>query len=192
MLFECTILRQARTCERSVERRFDYCPRCGAAVQHDRVPRVFECAGCNYRYYHNVAGAVAAIIVHEHDLLTITRAADPGAGTLDLPGGFIDPGESAEMALRRELAEEIDWSGITEDIRYRGSWPNTYPYRDVLYYTIDLFYFIDCAQRPAVTAGDDAAALAWLPLDQIEPEQFFMASVRAVLAELLAEAGLPH
>ena len=39
-------------------------------------------------------------------LLTVRRARDPEKGTLDLPGGFVDPEETVDDAVRRELREE--------------------------------------------------------------------------------------
>ena len=42
------------------------------------------------------------------ELLVVTRNRDPAKGTWDLPGGFLDPGETYEQGLRRELREELN------------------------------------------------------------------------------------
>ena len=49
----------------------------------------------------------------EVELLLLRRAVEPGRGAWDLPAGYLDPGESFEMAARREAREE---SGIEVDL----------------------------------------------------------------------------
>lgn len=51
---------------------------------------------------------VYAIVQGQDKILTITQVGGPYAGKYDLPGGKIEPGETVEEALRRELAEEVD------------------------------------------------------------------------------------
>jgi ADP-ribose pyrophosphatase YjhB (NUDIX family) len=42
----------------------------------------------------------------EPEILLLKRAVEPGLGAWDLPAGYLDPGESFEMAARRETLEE--------------------------------------------------------------------------------------
>ena len=42
----------------------------------------------------------------EPSILLLRRAVEPGLGDWDLPAGYLDPGESFEMAARRETREE--------------------------------------------------------------------------------------
>ena len=53
----------------------------------------------------------------EPSVLLLKRAVDPGFGEWDLPAGYLDPGESFEMAARREAHEEsgieIELVGLT-------------------------------------------------------------------------------
>ncbi len=70
--------------------------------------KLWHCESCDFEFYLNVAAAVAALITDEEGrLLVVVRAEEPRKGMWDLPGGFADPGESAEEALGRELAEEL-------------------------------------------------------------------------------------
>ena len=82
-----------------------------------------HCRQCDFSMYINPSAAVAAFILNENDELLVTvRAKDPAKGTCDLPGGFVDDDESAELALIRELHEEL---GITVGkAEYLFSLPN--------------------------------------------------------------------
>ncbi|MGW0548640.1 (deoxy)nucleoside triphosphate pyrophosphohydrolase [Streptomyces altiplanensis] len=66
---------------------------------------------------------VGAAVFHEGRLLAARRSAPPElAGGWELPGGKVEPGESPEQALVRELREEL---GVEADVRERipGEWP---------------------------------------------------------------------
>lgn len=118
---------------------FRYCPNCGAKgpKAHSKDKHI-TCGKCGFVYYHNVASAVAAIIEYGSKVLVITRANEPKAGMLDLPGGFADYGESIEETLTREIREEL---GIKiKNPRYLISAPNIYVYKGVTYTTTDLFF----------------------------------------------------
>src|SRR5690606_8958188 len=122
------------------------------------------CPACGFHYYHNVAAAVAAVIVHDGCVLVTRRAREPAAGLLDLPGGFVDPGEAAEHALHRELAEELGWNARDCVPRYLGTRPNTYLYAGVRYATCDLFYRYDPPTRPHLVGNAEIAAWSWARL----------------------------
>ena len=71
--------------------------------------------------------SAAALIDRDGRVLMTTRPADRDyAGMWEFPGGKVDPGESPEEALRRELKEELDVEssidGIFEVVHYRYEW----------------------------------------------------------------------
>ena len=71
---------------------------------------------------------VGAALLHEGRLLAARRSAPPElAGRWELPGGKLEPGESPEQALVRELREEL---GIEAEPleRVPGEWPLKPPY----------------------------------------------------------------
>jgi len=118
---------------------FNYCPACGSGDISFGDMKKIGCRNCSFTYYHNVAAAVAVILQYDKKIVLIERAKDPGKGKLDLPGGFVDPKESAEEAVKREIREELKI-----DIRepgYLGSYPNIYKYEGVIYHTCDLFFY---------------------------------------------------
>lgn len=128
----------------------------------------------------NAAAAVAAIIEHEGSMLATVRAIEPSAGMLDLPGGFVDHGETAEEALRRELTEELGLVDITPV--YFGTFPNTYEYRSVTYHTLDLFFTVRLSSLPNLAPNDDVAAIKWIERPDLNLRDFAFSSMKVALS----------
>ena len=83
------------------------CPHCAAPEEQPLV-----CDRCGWRWYANPKPAAAVLLERTADgaaepsILLLRRAVDPGRGGWDLPAGYLDPGESFEIAARRETLEE--------------------------------------------------------------------------------------
>ena len=120
--------------------KLNYCPQCGTSNLQWENNRKWLCSHCNFVLYHNVAGAVAVLLTHKDEILFTRRNQEPKKGLLDLPGGFVDPEESAEETCRRELKEELQIDLNLSNLQYKASLPNTYLYKDILYNTLDLFF----------------------------------------------------
>ena len=113
----------------------------------------------------NPSSACVAVIVKDGALLAVRRKYPPAEGTLDLPGGFADIGETAEESVSRELLEE---TGLrAESIHYLFSLPNLYHYSGIDIPTQDLFFACTVADTAALSAHDDASECLWIPLDQV-------------------------
>lgn len=164
------------------------CPRCGKEAFGSPNGRRHACDACGFVYFHNPAAAVCALLRCERDLALVVRGKDPARGKLDLPGGFVDPDEDLEHALRRELQEELALE-ITAP-QYRFSVPNTYRYRDVDYWTVDVMFEIWLPMRVTPTPdGVEVTALHWVPISDIDEEMLAFHSVKTAIARLKAESG---
>lgn len=164
---------------------FHFCPRCGqplsAPVRQDRV----QCESCRFCYYLNPTVSAAAIILDpEGRALFLRRSREPARGKLALPGGFIDFGETAETALRREIKEE---AGIEVDaIQFLCSQTNDYHYKEVTYPVVDLF-FVAKAKSTQAAALDGVESVCWLAPSQVNLDDLAFPSLRAALHVFLTK-----
>jgi ADP-ribose pyrophosphatase YjhB (NUDIX family) len=136
--------------------------------------------------YLNIAAAVGVIMECRGKLLFGVRRHEPGRGMLDLAGGFVDAGESAEEAARREVREEL---GIElPEMRYLFSFPNRYPFRGMVYDTLDMIFLVQWEHPPCVKAGDDLAEVVWVERGAVEFERIAFDSLRRAVHRYLDES----
>lgn len=155
-----------------------YCPHCGSGRFEARSAKEFLCGACGFNFFANSAAAVLALVRDRRGRLLLTRRArDPWAGALDLPGGFVDPGESAEDALRREMAEEL---GVrVTSMKYFCSEPNEYIFSNYKVHTTDLAFVCELDTMPT-TASDDVSEALWMPPGDIDTSQIPLKSIRRI------------
>ena len=162
---------------------FQHCPRCGVKQPAPPTGNVFGCAACGFRYFFNAAAAVAAFVRRgDGRWLFIRRAKDPGRGKLVPPGGFIDLGETAEAAVRREIREEVGVELAT--VGFLCSHPNAYHYQEVTYPTLDLFFVATIADGVEPRALDEVTSVGWFGMAEVGPEELAFPSMQAAWRKL--------
>ncbi len=155
---------------------FRFCPRCGRRNAASREQAFFHCRGCGFCLYFNTATAVACFLMRDDGrLLFIRRANNPRKGKLSVPGGFVDSGESAEQALRREMFEEVNIR--ISGMEYLCSFPNMYNYRGITYSTVDIFFTARLSSGKA-SAMDEVASISWMKPCQVKTVHLAFPSVR--------------
>lgn len=162
-----------------------HCPKCGLLSFEFDGQKVYRCNHCHYEFFFNAATAVGALIINEDKLLTAVRANNPSQGLLDLPGGFVDPDESLEEALKRELQEELSITPVT--LHYFSSGSNRYLYNNVEYTTCDAFFICEVDHYDGMQANDDISEYRWIPLKEINLQEFAFYSVQRVIEKLIKE-----
>lgn len=134
-----------------------YCPKCGSEKFAPSGERSLKCGNCGFHYFVNSAAAVAALITDdEGKLMLVTRGVEPDYGKLDLPGGFVDPMETAEEAVTRELSEELGLK--VTSLGYLFSAPNEYIFSEFKVFTLDLAFKVRVESVENLKAMDDILA----------------------------------
>ena len=154
---------------------FRFCPVCGSEAFAENDARSKRCAHCGFTYYHNAAASTVALIENSRgELLVVRRALPPAQGTLDLPGGFVDPGETLADGCRREVREETGLEVTSLELLF--SLPNRYEYSGFVVDTTDCFFRCQVA---------DAASFRWIPWKKLRPADFGLHSIRQGIERLL-------
>jgi ADP-ribose pyrophosphatase YjhB (NUDIX family) len=160
---------------------FQFCPRCGHPGSGNQPKDAFTCRQCEFFYYFNPASAAAAFLVRpDGTVLFVRRANEPARGKWALPGGFVDLGETAEEALRREIKEEVSLE--VGALEYLCSHPNEYYYKEVTYLVLDLFFVAKVVPEVQASALDGVESYRWLHPGHIDPTELAFASLRAAWA----------
>lgn len=124
------------------------------------------------------------------DVLLIRRKGHPFLGCLALPGGFVNPDESAAEGALRELAEETGVTGYTvDDLREIGLFSK--PGRDPRGWIVsDAFLIPVERERIRFHADDDAADAAWITIGRDGENLVFPEGVRLAFdhADVLKKA----
>lgn len=163
---------------------FRFCPQCGREGFEDYAGRAKRCGNCGLTYFHNVASAVACLVRNpEGEYLFVRRAKDPAKGTLDLPGGFVDPMETVEEAVCREIKEETGLS--VSRLSYLLSRPNVYPFSGINVYTSDLFFVVEVDSFEGAVAADDAEELVISRLEERSADEFGLMSIKGFMQDFL-------
>ncbi|MBR5324487.1 MAG: NUDIX domain-containing protein [Muribaculaceae bacterium] len=163
--------------------KFKFCPACGHEPFAENGPYSKKCESCGFTYYDNPKAATVAIIINSNnEILVCRRAKEPAKGTLDLPGGFTDIGETAEAGVIREVKEEtgLDVTQVT----FLFSKPNIYPFSGMIVNTMDLFFICKVETTEGLIANDDVAETRFIPISELSPEEFGLRSIREAVAEL--------
>jgi len=168
---------------------FLYCPKCGESfIQGRDQGRSFKCEACNFHYYINNSAAVACLITNElGELLLTRRAFDPNKGMLDLPGGFVDPLESAEEAVIREIKEELNLDVIK--IEYLISYPNLYPFSGIVVPTADLGFACKVDDFKSMKPGDDVASIEFIHPEKIDFNLLCTESMKKIILFFLKKCN---
>ncbi|MGW3185451.1 NUDIX domain-containing protein [Kitasatospora sp. NPDC001119] len=117
-------------------------------------------------------------------VLLIERGWPPYEGAWALPGGHVDPGETSREAAARELAEETGVRVDAADLVQLGVWDA--PGRDPRGRYVTAAYRAVVPDDTPTTAGDDAHAARWWPLDGL-PQQLAFDHAEILTAAVSAE-----
>ena len=173
-----------------------HCPRCGAATDVTTGGWVRLCPADGSQVFPRTDAAVIVLITDDRDRVLLGSNAMWEANRYSLLAGFVEPGESFESAVVREVFEESGMR-VTEPV-YRGSQPWPFPASIMVGFTARL---ADGQQAGSlVPDGTEILDLRWFSRAELaDPENGIMlpgpsSIARALLDHWLTqpeEPGLP-
>lgn len=122
---------------------------------------------------------VGAIAIDDGRLLLVRRHNEPGRGSWSVPGGRVEPGETIQEAVVRELEEETGIEGVC-----MGLIGVAERIGDDHHFVI-LDYAVEVLAPAAPSAGSDADEARWVPLHEVAEMDLVDG-----LAEFLHEHGV--
>ncbi|SDJ79827.1 NAD(+) diphosphatase [Billgrantia gudaonensis] len=129
-----------------------FCGRCGTPTSRLDTEFAMTCASCGHRNYPRISPCIITLVTHGEALL-LARSPRFPPGRYSTLAGYIEPGESAEDAVRREIYEEV---GLTvARVRYYRSqaWP--FPH------SLMLGFFAEAASETLHIDGIEIVDAAW-------------------------------
>lgn len=111
-----------------------FCGRCGTQTIDKVGERAKICPACSLITYPQIAPAMIVAVSREHEIL-LARSARYRSGFYSVLAGFVEPGETLEGCVQREVLEEV---GIeVTNIHYFGSQPWPFPHSLMVGFTAD-------------------------------------------------------
>jgi NAD+ diphosphatase len=102
-----------------------FCAHCGGGLLVSNGGYVLRCESCERHHFPRTDPAVIMLVTDEDDRCLLGRQAAWPAGRFSTLAGFVDPGESLEQAVAREVLEE---AGVqVGDVAYFGNQPWPFP-----------------------------------------------------------------
>jgi NAD+ diphosphatase len=135
-----------------------FCGRCGTPTQPEPGERVKVCPNCKLRAYPRLSPAVI-VLVRRDDKALLARGARFPAAFYSTLAGFVEPGESLEETVAREIREEV---GIeVTRLRYFGSQPWPFPN------SLMIGFHADHAGGEIQVDGKEIIDAAWFTADAL-------------------------
>ena len=136
-----------------------FCGRCGVETQLDEKDMMLKCPSCGQVHYPRIAPAII-VAVRNEDKLLMAKHSYHKTHRYALVAGFVEPGESIEEAVHREVLEEI---GIKiKNLKYQKSqsWP--FPNSLMLAFTAEY------DSGDIKVDGDEILKAKWFKKEEIE------------------------
>ena len=114
------------------DRTHQFCGRCGTRLETSSTERAKECPQCGLLHFPRLAPAIIVLVERGHELL-LARSRHFPSDMYSVLAGFVEPGETLEEAVVREVGEEVGL--VIDNIRYFGSQPWPFPHSLMIGFT---------------------------------------------------------
>lgn len=142
------------------DRTHQYCGQCGAPTVQENHQHSRRCSRCGLTTFPRLSPAVIVLVTRGREVL-LARSPRFTPGMYSTLAGFVEPGESLEECIHREIREEV---GVeVANLRYFGSQPWPFPH------SLMIGFHAEYAGGDIVVDGEEIEAAGWFPLIKLPP-----------------------
>jgi NAD+ diphosphatase len=139
-----------------------HCPRCGGRLGVAAAGHVLTCPDCGRQQFPRTDPAVIMLVTDDDDRALLGRQPSWPDGRFSTLAGFVDPGESLEDAVRREVAEEV---GVeVDEVTYLGNQPWPFPA------SLMIGFFARATTTEIEVDGEEISDARWFTREQMRAE----------------------
>ena len=159
-----------------------YCGRCATTTEDVAGERAKRCPRCGLVAFPRLAPAVI-VLVERGDEVLLARGRNFGTAMYSTLAGFVEPGETLEQAVHREVREEV---GVElAAVRYFGSQPWPFPH------SLMVGFLARWAGGDIVIDEEEIADARWFPAGALPAIPPRMSIARLLIDDWLARVGAP-
>ena len=139
-----------------------HCPRCGGSLAVSDAGHLMVCSGCGRQQFPRTDPAVIMVVTDDEDRCLLGRQERWPEGRYSTLAGFVEPGESLEQAVAREVFEEV---GIeVGEVAYFGNQPWPFPA------SLMVGFFARARTTEIDVDGAEISDARWFTRDQMRAE----------------------
>jgi NAD+ diphosphatase len=158
-----------------------FCGRCGGETERVPGDLAMKCTRCGMMHFPRLS-PVAIVLVKREDMILLARSPGFPKGLYSVLAGFVEPGESIEEAVVREVREEV---GIeVTNVRYFGSQPWPFPNSLMIGFTAE---YTGGDLNPQLGEIEDAG---WYTADDLPKMPPKLSIARAMIDDFVRQQGL--
>ncbi|QIN79869.1 NAD(+) diphosphatase [Rubrobacter marinus] len=163
------------------DRTHQFCGRCSARTVQGPDELSKRCTRCGTVYHPRLSPASIVLVRRGDDELLLARSPGFPKGMYSVLAGFVEPGESIEETISREVLEEV---GVeVRNVRYFGSQPWPFPHSLMIGFTAD---YAGGEIEPQAGEIEDAG---WYNIDALPDLPPRVSIARAMIDAFVAENG---
>ena len=156
-----------------------YCGRCGVATEQVPGERAMRCPDCGLLAFPRLAPAVITLITRDDGRALLARNAKFPVPMFSCLAGFVEPGETLEHAVVREVKEEV---GVDIGrVAYRSSQPWPFPH------SLMIGFRAEWTGGEIEPDGVEIAEADWFGVDDLPPIPPRLSIARTLIDEWIAE-----
>ena len=139
-----------------------HCPRCGGTLTPAAAGHLLHCEACGRDQFPRTDPAVIMLVTDDADRCLLGRQPSWPEGRYSTLAGFVEPGESLEGAVRREVEEEV---GVhVDEVTYFGNQPWPFPA------SLMVGFFARARTTEVDVDGEEISEARWFTREQMFAE----------------------